>query len=152
MSSTFSMRSSHLRMAYTALAGATLVAGFLWILPHGRKGHSLGPEVGDACRLVDKLHAMERMCVERTGKYASLAQAQAGTCGHIAPHFLAEPTDGFRVSVEVRNDGYIVKLYPNAPGRFLTFYSDETRVLRWGTKDRPAGPYAGVASGTWRAP
>jgi hypothetical protein len=121
-----------------AITGAVLTYWFVWI--NGRREFSMGPDLNKAVGILTRVQLAERHCRAATGRYADLRSLGPGGCGGLDRGISLGEEEGFGIVVDAKTDGFEARINPIDGRRLFSLYADQTGIVRFGTRDRPAGP------------
>src|SRR5713226_2413808 len=121
-----------------ALASATAVMVIcLWVITVRHAENTGLDDIRTALWILKAVQAAENTCYERRGEYSEL-QALGGDCANIDRKLLTGRHDGFNIVVRSTGRKYSVTILPQDDKRFRSVYSDESGVVRLGTRQYPA--------------
>lgn len=109
-----------------------------WEVHRHSEKYAIGGEFLAAIKTLNQIHKAEARCAKRLGGYQAMSALGPSGCGGLEQDLASESFEGYRLSLSASNKSYSVTLTPVGAKRLLSFYSDETKVIRMGTREQPA--------------
>ena len=122
----------------SSACGLSIVALFTVRCTYNNEDYLLASDVVEGAHLVESVHAAERECYAQLGHYAPLTAGPAASCGNFDAIVSRAREAGFAVEIEARETTYAVRIIPTGRRRIVSLYSDQTEVVRMGTRNSPA--------------
>lgn len=112
--------------------------GALWMEGRRAERYSLGTDLRRGQQYLKIIDEGEKRCFQFTGSYVNLPFLGPKGCGGVRGELSNGVHDDFRFDVYGTGATYSVSVYPANSTRLVSLYSDQSRKVRIGTRQRPA--------------
>jgi len=95
-------------------------------------------DLKDGQKISDAIHLAEAKCRQKLGRYANLKEIIGNDCVTHEVDLTSAEIEGFALTLDASSVKYSFTLNPVDELRLASFYSDESHILRIGTRSAPA--------------